>query len=224
MGTVNFVLKYVPNSNAVMQPLYDLMKQSNEFIWGFEQERAFEKLKSIIKQENVLSFYDVNAETAISCDASSKGLGAVLLQRRNQGEFRPVYFCSRSLTKSEMNYANIEREALAVAWSCSRLEDFILGKHITIETDHKPLLQLLQCTPISELSPRIQRFRLRLLRYDYKMVYTPGKMIGVADFLSRNPLPCNFEEELKEEVSAYVQTIFELVPTTDKNVSDISIN
>jgi len=222
VGTLNFVLKYIPNSNVVMQPLYDLMKQSNEFLWGIEQDRAFDKIKAILKQENALAFYDVDAETMLSCDSSSRGLGAVLLQRKCKGdEFRPVYFCSRSLTKNEMNYANIEREALAVTWACSRLEDFIIGKSITIETDHKPLLQLLQTTPVSDLTPRIQRFRLRLMRYNYRIVYTPGKIIGIADYLSRDPLPCDQQEELEEETLAYVQAIFRTIPTSDANIKMI---
>uniref|UniRef100_A0A8D8X673 RNA-directed DNA polymerase n=2 Tax=Cacopsylla melanoneura TaxID=428564 RepID=A0A8D8X673_9HEMI len=161
-----------------------------------------------------------NRETVLTCDASMKGLGAVLQQRQDDGTLKPVYFCSRTLNKSEHNYANIEREALAVTWSCSRLEDFIIGKCITIETDHKPLVQLLQTSQLTDLTPRIQRFRLRLMKYSYKIVYVPGKHIVVADYLSRHPIVGldNSTDELAEETMAYVQEVINNIPTTDENV------
>ena len=67
-------------------------------------------------------------------DASSRGLGAVLLQNN-----KPIAFASKSLSDTEQRYANIERELLAVVFGCERFHTYVFGKQVTIESDHKPL-------------------------------------------------------------------------------------
>ena len=87
--------------------------------------------------------YDPNVETKISADALSYGLGAVLLQRKDTADsWKPVAYCSKTLTESERHYAQIEKEALATTWACEKFTEYILGKRILIKTDHKPLVPL----------------------------------------------------------------------------------
>ena len=78
----------------------------------------------------------------ISADASSFGLGAVLFQQSSD-EWKPVAYASRSMTKTERCYAQIEKEALAITWACDKFTDYIIGKHFLIQSDHKPLVPLL---------------------------------------------------------------------------------
>lgn len=92
--------------------------------------------------ETVLAQYSPNLETMVSADASSYGLGGVLTQKQTDGEWRPVVFISRSLTKTASRYAQIEKEALAVTWACERLRGYLSGLDFTIKTDHKPLITL----------------------------------------------------------------------------------
>ncbi|KAI5726039.1 hypothetical protein M8J77_023179 [Diaphorina citri] len=221
LGVIGFILKYIPCSHDLLKPMYDLLKGDSEWFWGPDQQKSLENLQCVLKKDNTLALYDPNKETILTCDASTKGLGAVLSQIQSNGEVRPVYFCSRTLAGAEQHYANIEREALAITWACTRLEEFILGKDITIETDHKPLLQLLQTTQISELTPRIQRFRLRLMRYNYKLVYVPGKHLLCADFLSRNPIKFDTNHELTEDTRVYVKLLIQTIPTTDENLKNL---
>ncbi len=97
-------------------------------------------------------------------------------------------FISRSLFETEQRYAQVEKEALAVTWACERLSSYLIGLHFTIETDQKTLLALLGTKALEDLPPRIQRFRLRLLRYTYNIVHVPGKLLVTADALSRAPV------------------------------------
>ena len=96
----------------------------------------------------------------------------------------PVRYANRALTTTEQNYAQIEKEFLAVVFSCENFEHYIYGKHVTVETDHKPLIAI-QKKPINTASKRLQRMMLRLQRFDLNLTYKPGKEMFIADALSR---------------------------------------
>ena len=75
------------------------------------------------------------------------------------------------MTETEQRYAQIEKEALALTWACERLSQYLLGSRFILETDHKPLIPLLSTKDLEELPIRVQRFRLRMMRYDYDVVH-----------------------------------------------------
>ncbi len=90
------------------------------------------------------------------------------------------------MTSTESKYAQIEKEALAVTWACERSSNYIIGKSITIETDHKPLVPLLMKHTLDKLPPRVQRYKMRLMKFNIKDVqHVPGKYHYTADILSR---------------------------------------
>ena len=115
------------------------------------------------------------------------GLGAVLLQKE-ESEWKPVAYASRSMTETERRYAQIEKEALAITWAFEKFSSYVLGKSISVETDHKPLVPLLSSKHLDTLPVRILRFRLCLDHFDYVINHVPGKLLYVADTLSRSPL------------------------------------
>ena len=86
-------------------------------VWGTPQQQAFEKIKSDLTAAPVLAPYDPNKDTEVSADASSFGLGGVLLQKQEDQTWRPVMFISRALTPVESRYVQIEKEALALTWA-----------------------------------------------------------------------------------------------------------
>ena len=90
-------------------------------------------------------------------DTSPVGLGAVLVEEQN-GNWRPVYYASRSLTAVERGYSQKEGEALALVWACERFHVYLYGKHFELETDHKPLEVIYSSK--SQPSARIERWVL----------------------------------------------------------------
>ena len=107
------------------------------------------------------------------------GLGVCLLQAK-----KPVAYRSRALTPAEQNYSNIEREMLAAVWGCEITSNFVYGMHITIQTDHKPLVEIVKKL-MHKISPRLQRLALRLYVYSFTMEYLPGSKILIAEALPR---------------------------------------
>ena len=84
-------------------------------------------------------------------------------------------YASRALTSTEQRYAQIEKEALAIAWACDKFNYYLAGRSFVVETDHKPLLAVLGSKELSKLPIRVQRFRLKMMAYTQSIVYTTGK-------------------------------------------------
>ena len=155
LGMVNQMGKYLPNLAQTSKPLRDLLSKESAWIWNIAQKEALEEIKRQLVSTPVLAFYDPQLETKVSADASSYGIGAVLVQKQPEGDWKPVAFISRALTGTEKRYAQIEKEALATTWACERLADYLVGKRFHVETDHKPLVPLLGSKNLEEVPPRI---------------------------------------------------------------------
>jgi hypothetical protein len=155
LGMVNQLGKFINHLAEKTKPIRDLLSKNNQFLWGPAQQEVFEKLKVELSSTPVLAYYDPSKKTILSADASSYGLGAVLLQEQENGERKPIAYLSRSMTSTEQRYAQIEKEALATTWACEKFNDYILGKDILIETDHKPLVPLFGTKLLDQLPPRI---------------------------------------------------------------------
>ena len=123
LGCLQYLSHFLPQLAEVAAPLKLLTEQSALFTRQTQQEEVFQVLKTVITNVPVLKFYDLNEEATIQCDASEKGLGATLLQKG-----QPVAFISRSLTKAEQNYAQIEKECLSIVFVCERFNQYIHGR------------------------------------------------------------------------------------------------
>ena len=126
MGLVNQLGKFSSRIAEISQPVRELLRSDRAWVWGPDQQKAFEAIKQELVKPTVLALYNPEAETKVSADASSYGLGAVLLQQ-NDGNWKPVAYASRSLSDTERRYAQIEKEALASTWVCEKFCNYILG-------------------------------------------------------------------------------------------------
>lgn len=215
MGMVNQMTKFFPNIAHISKPLRKLLSTKNAWTWEAIQEDSFIKLKEEIASPRVLALYDPAARTKISADASAYGLGAVLPQKQHD-QWRPIAFSSRSLSETELRYAQIEKEALALTWALEKFSEYTLGKVIQLETDHKPLVPLLGQKSLDLLPPRVLRFRLRLMRFQYTIQHVPGKSLYTADTLSRAPLkdPSDTAAVSCGETEQFVQAIRAVLPAS----------
>ena len=129
------------------------------------------------------------------------------------------------MTPTEQRYSQIEKEALATTWSLERFTDYLYGMSFHVETDHKPLVSLLSSKKnLDELSQRIQRFRMRLMRYMYTIAHVPEKSLVTTDALSRGPHERPLTEAevlLTDEVTAQANLVVGALPATEKSLAEI---
>ena len=118
-----------------------MLKQDSVFHWDQMAYSSFQKIKDLIAKTvaQLLRYYDRTKPMVVQANVSQQGLGACLLQ-----EGQPIAFASKSLIDTETRYANIERELLAIVFSCQWFNTYILGRPFTVESDHKPLEKIHQ--------------------------------------------------------------------------------
>lgn len=197
LGMVNYMGKFIPRQADLTINLRKLTHKDAEFIWQPEHDGEFTKLKEILSNAPVLRYYDVNAEVKLSVDASSYAVGAVLLQND-----QPIAYASAALTSAQKNYPQIEKEATAIRYGCKKFHEYVYGKKLTIETDHKPL-EIIFKKPLHTAPARLQRILFDVTQYDPVIEYKKGSQLYVADSLSRDckqNIENNAEPEMEIEV------------------------
>ena len=208
LGMIKYLAQYIPNESSITAPLRSLLKQDVEWSWQPEHDVAMQLVRETLAQDTVLTFYDVRKPATIQADASQSGLGCGLMQ---QG--RPVAFASRALTEAEHNYSQIEKEMLAICFACQKFHQYIYGKSIDVHSDHRPLESILK-KPIGKASPRLQRMMLQLQRYTLNVRYVPGKLMYVADTLSRAYITGDAGCGAPEDMEVLVHSLVENLPAT----------
>ena len=180
LGMVNYLSKFLQRLSEETEVLRKLTEKDAEWCWLQSHTDAVAHVKEMIVSAPVLAYYDVNKPVVTQCDASKSGLGAALLQ-----EERPVAYSSRVMTQTEKNYAQIEKELLAIVYACGKFDQYIFGRsNIIVQSDHKPLETIFK-KPIHSSPKRLQRMRLRLQNYDIQVEYKKGETMFLADTLSR---------------------------------------
>ena len=182
LGMVNYLSRYLPHVTTVLQPLQNLLKKEVPWTWSDHHEKAFQETKAMIEANVKLAYYDPKKELVLENDASEYGLGTVMMQ-----EGRPVAFASRTLSPAERNYAQIEKEMLAVKFGLEKFHHYTYGRPVTVVTDHKPLVSI-RMKPLAKAPKRLQNMLLNTQKYSYELVFKPGTEIPAADAMSRAPL------------------------------------
>ena len=190
MGMANYVSRFLPGLSDVMEPLRRLTRNDVEWWWGPEHDEAVEKVKEALTSAPVLSYFNPKKATIIQADASQVGVGAALLQ-----DGRPVAYASRALTRVEQQYAQIEKELLASLFGLEKFDQYVYGRHVVVQTDHKPLESILKRS-LLDAPRRLQRLLMLLQRYDFQLTYVPGKEVPIADALSRAGSPSRDSDDV----------------------------
>lgn len=217
IGMVMFYSKFLPKLNMKLAPLYTLLKKEAKWEWTGKCQEVFDECKNELCSMKLLTHYDPKKEIIVTCDASDDGIAGVLSHRIN-GEEKPVFFVSRTLSVAEKKYPILHREALAIVFAMEKFYKYVYGHFVEIHSDHKPLEGIFQAKKgvPSVIANRVQRYILRMSIFDYKIKYTKGSDIGHADCLSR--LPLNVKPALIDEIESRICKISSLSPNINAEV------
>lgn len=218
LGLVDYVgRRFRPNIAEATTPLRLLLSERGKDIpWGAAQDQAFLAIKELLKEQFALGFYRLEDKTIVYADAGPEALGAILLQRDENGVERVVTCSSRRLTDAEKNYSQTEREALALVWAMKRFDFFLRGTEFDLVTDCQALKTLF--APTSKAPPRIERWVMLAQSYKFEIIIKPGKE-NIADSFSRmckgEQCTSSFDETGEEYL--FVLTVCQTPPATTIN-------
>ena len=197
LGMCNYLSRFTPNLAEIVKPLTELTHVNAVWVWSSQHEKAFSAAKSSIANATTLKFFDVNKPCVLQVDASDTGLGGALLQ-----DGQPVAFASSTLSATEVNYAPIEKECLAIKVACTKFYQYLYGKQdVVVHSDHhdQPLETIFK-KPLSKAHKRLQCMMLQLQPFKFTVVYKKGKYTYLADTLSIAALNCPTPSGPQEEV------------------------
>ena len=196
LGYMSYVRRHVPDVSRVTPVLSSLLKKDVKFEWTNKHEKAFQQCKKLAGNMATLAHFDESKEIVLTTDASPIGLGTCLSHRivkSNKSYLRPIAYASRSLSMAEKNYAQVEREGLAVIWAVKYFRQFLFCHHFTLQTDCSALTKIFG--PKNDLGgialSRMNRWCVDLMEYDFTAQHIKGDKNLVCDSLSRLPQPSN---------------------------------
>ncbi|KAJ7949788.1 Ty3/gypsy retrotransposon protein [Quillaja saponaria] len=178
LGLTGYYRRFVKNYGLIARPLTNLTKK-NAFQWTSAANEAFSRLKEALTTVPVLRLPDFSQEFTVESDASSEGVGAILSQSGH-----PVAYFSKGLSFSNRLKSAYERELLAVVLALQKWKHYLMGRHFFLKTDHYTLKYLLEQRVTTTEQ---QRLLVKLMPYDFTILYRAGKENKGADSLSRQP-------------------------------------
>ena len=202
MGVVNYYGRFIPSLAQIAHPIHSLLEKGKKWKWGSVEHQALEKIKKEITKRPVVAPFETaaNRRVVLKCDACESGMGAVLEQEQPSGQLMPVAYWSSRFRKYERNYSISEKEALSCVSAMVKFRKYLLGRHFTLQTDHKALETLLAQDKSTRTAARVERWRERVACFSYDVEYIKGETNEMADWLSRSAEETMHRETpLKEE-------------------------
>ena len=194
LGHMSYISRHIPDIRIARAPLDALLKKDVNFVWEKAHSEAFSNCKKLASNPATLAHYDENLPLVLITDASPVGIAACLAHRVTENGktyLKPLSYASCSLKPAERNYAQIDREGLAVHWGMRHYRTFIFGKRITLHTDCSALTRIFG--PKNDFGGcaigRLNRWAAELLEFDFTATHIRGTSNKICDSLSRLPVP-----------------------------------
>lgn len=216
LGLLNYYGRFIANLSTILHPLNSLLRHDAPWNWTKQCKQAFQQAKEALVSSQVLTHYDSALPLVLAGDASAYGVGAVISHITSDGQEHPIAFASRTLSKAEQNYSQIEKEALSLVYGISKFHCYLYGRKFILETDHKPLTVIFgqkKGVPVMAAA-RLQRWAIQLGAYSYEIRFRSTQAHANADALSRLPLSDAQPEGFSKEPSLFNIQQIESLPVT----------
>jgi hypothetical protein len=186
LGFANFYRRFIDAYSDITKPITALLRKEAQFEWGEDSQLAFDTLKKAFTSAPILCHFDPERPAIVEVDASDQAEGGILSQVGEDGKLYPCAFYSRKFSPAELNYEIYDKELMSIVDGLSTWRHHLegSGQQVKIFTDHKNLLWF---TETKRYNRRQARWAEQLSRFDFSIVYRPGKRQGKPDALSRRP-------------------------------------
>lgn len=206
LGLTSFFRRFMKHYAARAEPISRLTRKDQPFVWGHEQQEAFNDLKNAMASSPILALYNPNATTELHTDASCQGLAGMLLQQGADGRMHLIYCVSKKTNENEKHFHSSRLELMAIVWSVARLRGFLLGISFTIVTDCRSLIFM---NEQRTQNPVIARMSDLLQEYDFVIKHRPGDSMPHVDALSRAPIEDDTNFDPAERLNVFVTLTME---------------
>jgi len=209
LGLASYFRKFIKDFAVKAKPLQNLLRKDAVFAFDERCQKAFNLLKRELTSQPILALYNPNAETELHTDASSSGLGAMLLQKQLDNKWSVISYFSQTTNQAESRYHSFELEMLAIVRAVERFHLYLYGLNFTIVTDCSALVHAINK---ANLNPRIARWTLTLQNYTFRVVHRSGDRMKHVDALSRSlcyvsELPLERELEFRQLADPKIREI-----------------
>ena len=223
LGHMSYIGKHIADVRTARAPLDKLLKKDAKFVWNDTHAKAFEMCKSLASNSATLAHFDEKLPLVLTTDASPHGLGACLSHRVTENGrtfLKPISYASCSLKPSEKNYAQIDREGLAVVWATKYFRQFLyFADNYELHTDCSALTRIFG--PKNDMGgcaiSRLNRWAAELMEYNFTAKHIKGSSNLICDSLSRLPVP------LKGELKVYSPTQVGHTVTSEELARNMSV-
>jgi hypothetical protein len=206
LGFANFYRRFIKGYSNIVAPMTRLTRKNTHFLWSDECSQSFETLKQAFTTAPILRHFDYDREIIVETDASDYVSAGVLSQYDNEGLLHPIAFFSKKHTPAECNYEIYDKELMAIVRAFEEWRPELEGAlhPIQVLSDHKNL-EYFMSTKL--LNRRQTRWAEYLSRFNFKIIYRPGKAGGKPDALTRRSgdLPQGGDERLIEQQKAVLK-------------------
>ena len=185
-GMVNFVSIFCPELQRLLKPIYDLTRKGRQFVWGKEQQDAFEEIKRRLQKPPVLHMPDKVGRFQLYSDTSKYATGGALYQIQN-GKPKLIAYSSKRLPEAAHNYSITELEMCRLAINIASFAHLLRKVDFDAVVDHLAIMQIMR-SKVEPATNRIKRLLEVLSAYSFNLYYINGKDMILSDFLSRQDL------------------------------------
>ena len=205
---VNFVSLFCPEFQKLLKPIYNLTRKGRQFIWGKEQQQAFDEIKHRLQRPPVLHLPDKYRHFQLYSDTSKFATGSALYQIQNR-QPRLIAYASKRMPEAAKNYSITELEMCGLAMNIATFSHLLKKVDFDAIVDHLAITHIMR-SKAEPATTRIKRLLELLSPYSFNLYYIKGKDIVLSNFLSRqqtddsNPhelIPISFS--LRVQVSDY---------------------
>ncbi len=193
LGLISYISKHCPDLSSARAPLDQLTKPDIKFVWEPSHEAAFQRCKRLAGNSALLTHFDAAKPIVSTTDASPYGIGACLSHKllvNNKTRLMPIAYASASLKDAQKNYAQVDREGLAVFWAINHFRQYLLCQNFELHTDCSALVKIFGnkndlggCA-----AGRLSRWAAGLMEYSFTVKHIKGSSNRTADSLSRLPV------------------------------------